>query len=79
MRTHDQIIKQHTRARTILHNAIKAGLVVKPERCQECDSEAPIEAHHDDYSKPLEVRWLCNACHYGPTSTHGEAWKAREL
>ena len=32
-----------------------------PQTCEECD--APAEMHHDDYGKPLKVRWLCRTHH----------------
>ena len=32
------------------------------DKCELCDSPA-TDRHHDDYSKPLEVRHLCRSCH----------------
>jgi hypothetical protein len=38
----------------------RRGLLV-PERCQ-CGA-GKTEMHHKDYSKPLQVQWLCRPCH----------------
>lgn len=35
---------------------------LKKEPCEVCGEEK-VEAHHDDYSKSLEVRWLCPLHH----------------
>lgn len=51
------------RARAAVCRAVKAGKLVRPEQCPECGSDHHIQAHHDDYSKPLDVRWLCAQCH----------------
>ncbi len=50
-------------ARTMLGNAVRDGVVVKPIHCSKCGAEANLEGHHEDYSKPLDVQWLCNSCH----------------
>ena len=52
------------KARIKLNNALKAGKIIKPSKCEECDLEAKrIEADHEDYSKPFKVTWLCTPCH----------------
>lgn len=48
-------------ARSIVNNHIKLGkLTRKP--CEKC-GEPKSHAHHDDYSRPLDVKWLCRKCH----------------
>lgn len=50
-------------AHVITGNAIRDGALVRPEAYEACGSSGPIEAHHDNYTKPLDVRWLCRPCH----------------
>lgn len=49
------------RARNKLNYAIRKGRVEK-ENCEVCGSEK-VEGHHENYDKPLEVRWLCREHH----------------
>lgn len=51
------------KAHSIVGFAIKSGRLIKPESCQSCGCDGIIHGHHDDYSKPLEVMWLCVPCH----------------
>lgn len=60
-------------ARNIVYAAVKAGALIKPDHCTKPDCNGkPIEGHHGDYSKPLDVIWLCHihhvAIHYPQTT-----------
>lgn len=46
-----------------VYRATKKGILVRPEACDRCGKECRPQASHDDYSKPLEVEWLCQPCH----------------
>ena len=37
--------------------------IAVPETCSRCPSSNRVEAHHDDYNKPMEVKFLCQTCH----------------
>lgn len=49
-------------AHSAVSYAIRTGRIVK-KPCQMCGTEMGIHAHHDDYSKPLDVMWLCTVHH----------------
>jgi len=59
------------RARKLVEKAIKRGVLNNPHKCSQCEStdsfkdgRSSIQAHHDDYNKPLDIRWLCQPCHH---------------
>lgn len=42
--------------------AISSGKITK-EPCNVCGTTNKVEAHHEDYSKPLAITWLCRKHH----------------
>jgi hypothetical protein len=48
-------------ARDKVSNAVRDGRLFK-KPCEVC-SKKKVEAHHPDYSKPLDVKWLCTKHH----------------
>lgn len=50
------------KAQTAVSNAVRDGRLSK-EPCLFCGG-TKVHAHHRDYSRPLEVIWLCPKCHH---------------
>lgn len=48
-------------AKILFQRAIRKGILVR-EPCSVC-GESPTDGHHPDYSKPLEIQWLCRKHH----------------
>ena len=55
--------KKKWQCSTIMWHAINSGELIKPDVCSECGTVDRVPGHHEDYSKPLEVIWLCGKCH----------------
>lgn len=56
--------RQKTAAQVRLRRAVKKGIIAVQLR-ERCGYGIGVQAHHEDYSKPLDVIWLC-------TKRHGE-------
>lgn len=50
------------RARAAVYRAIQRGDLIK-QPCGMCGTDKSVQGHHHDYSKPLDVEWLCYHCH----------------
>lgn len=71
--TSDPTVTDALRAHRKVAKALEEGTIERAP-CEECGTEA--EAHHDDYSKPLAVRWLCRKHHrqWHVKNPSGVAW-----
>ena len=55
--------KNASLSRRRFNNAIQSGEIRKSGLCSKCYSRFNVEAHHDDYNYPYDVRWFCKSCH----------------
>jgi len=51
------------KAQGLLRTAIYRGKIHRPNVCDICQCECIPHGHHEDYSKPYEVIWMCPSCH----------------
>ncbi len=54
--------KHKKRAKDAVARALLSGELVRPKTCQLC-ANGSVQAHHEDYGKPLDVVWLCPRHH----------------
>lgn len=54
--------KLQRRAHHAVEQEVRMGRMTR-QPCEYCGSTEQVHAHHDDYSKPLDVRWLCVSHH----------------
>jgi len=50
------------RARSKLRRAIRSGHLER-QPCEVCKTTEGVQGHHEDYGRPLDVRWLCSKHH----------------
>jgi len=62
-RIRDPIIAMMRQVQGKVRWAVASGRLVRPDKCEQCGVKCKPQGHHTDYSKPLEVTWLCKACH----------------
>jgi predicted DNA-binding protein YlxM (UPF0122 family) len=73
-----RVFQMKTRVRSATLKAIAEGKLL-PQPCEVCgcairlpNGNRGVQAHHDNYTKPLEVRWLCPK-HHSQWHVHNEA------
>jgi uncharacterized protein (DUF983 family) len=71
MRRHRRKYPEREKARAAISRRMFRGTIVRPTNCQRCGEQRKVQAHHADYSKPLDVLWLCSVCH---REQHRRVW-----
>ena len=53
------------------HEKARWWVEKRKKRCEKCGKTALTVKHHEDYSKPTDVVFLCRSCHGRLHSKHG--------
>jgi hypothetical protein len=64
-------------ARERVRRKVRSGDLV-PHPCEVC-GDANAQAHHPDYARPLDVRWLCRAHHQAEDAANPHPRKSPEV
>ena len=67
---------ERIKAVNALNHAVRDNKIIRPDFCEHCDEKKFVEGHHADYSKHLDVAWLCLECH---TELHKKLCLIKEL
>lgn len=72
---------EKAKAYAVFAAAIRRGDLVRPERCEWCGQspDEPLHGHHHDYSKPLDVSFLCRPCHRLMHQKNAPSYTFREV
>jgi ribosomal protein S27AE len=57
----DSEFRKRYKARQRIAMQVRRGTRAK-RPCEQCGSMVKIEAHHEDYDRPNDVRWMCRQC-----------------
>jgi hypothetical protein len=61
---HPEWVRLLNRANNTVRRALKDGRLVKERACEACGAtNRKIAGAHHDYTRPLDVVWLCYPCH----------------
>ncbi len=64
--THKRYRQNHSekiKAHQAVHIVTRNGSLKRSVFCETCGLPTKTHGHHADYTKPLEVEWLCRKCH----------------
>ena len=57
------MISDEQKARTRFQSYVLATTGIVPRKpCRDCGAEK-VQIHHEDYTDPLNITWLCQKCH----------------
>ena len=68
-RNSEKVKEMDKRIREKYPNRIKARreankiIISINQLCEKCNENLAVERHHEDYNKPLEIKFLCKGCH----------------